>query len=361
MWSLERKTAANGDPNGPRAVSLILVRRRPARAVTLSAVVGGLLSLVPLVIAPDPGPLRLLAFALLAVSSGALVVLGRTRPERVELTLGPGGLTWGDEPLPPPATVTLAGDGTEEPPLYVALVGWADGRARVALEGAEPGPVLADALELARYLGLELRPGWGLEGHFPEALGPAWESALSEPPDGGRAKTGSVDLPLWPAQRRVAGTTLVAGVFVLVSTAVFIESPERTIGPSALELALPFLAASFVIALGAVFWGMRRRIELSASGLDAGLVLFGVPFGKPARLGPAFACAFAVAPDDGPIRHVLFATASGPLSVVADPEGAGRIVSRAERQMASERAQADLPLATSARYRGPDRPARLRS
>ncbi len=360
MWSVEAKAAPEGDQQG-RAASVVLVRHRPARAVTLSAVVAALLSAVPLVIAPAPGLFRLLTFALLALSCVALAYLGRARPERVELTLKAGGLTWGGEPLPPPSHVTLAGDGTEEPPHYLALLGWADGRERVALEGDEPGPVLAGALELARRFELEVRPGWGLERHFPAALGPAWESVTSDPPTSGLEKTGSVELPLWPAQRRVAGTTLVAGVFVLISTVVFVRSPERTIGPSALELALPGLAAGLTIALGAVFWGMRRRIELSAGGIEASVTLFGVPLGKTRRLGPTTAPAFAVSPDDGPIRHVLLATPSGPVSVIADPEGAERFVSRAAEAAASERPEAELPLATSARYRGPDRPARLRS
>ena len=360
MWSLEKTAATGTDPGAP-APSIVLVRRRPTRAVALSAVVGGALSLVPLVIAPDPGLPRLLTFALLAASSVGLVVLGRTRPERVELARKQGGLAWGAEPLPPPAVVALRGDATEEPPRYVALVGWADGRERVALEGDEPGPVLADALELARRLELELRPGWGLERHFPEALDQAWERATSDPPGSGASKTGPVDLPLWPAQRRVAATTLIAGAFVLISTAVFIRAPERTAGPSPLEVVLPVLAACLTITLGAVFWGMRRRIVLSERGIDSGLVLFGFPLGKVIRLGPRAAQAFAVAPDDGPVRHVLFATSSGPFSVIADPEAAAKLVSRAGRVAASERPQAELPLATSARYRGPDRPARLRS
>lgn len=356
MWSLERKAPADGAPE-PR---IVLLCRRPTRAVILSAVVAALLAVVPLVIAPQPGLLRLFTFALLALSSAALVYLGWARPERVELERRTGGLTWGAEPLPPPSHVALAGDGTEEPPRYVALVVWPDGHERVALEGDEPGPVLADALELARRLELEVRPGWGLERHFSAAFGPAWERARSDPPNGAAAKTGSVELPLWPAQRRVGGTTLVAGVFVLISTVVFIRSPERTIGPSPLELVLPGLAATVVIALGAFFWGVRRRVEVSGDGIDASLVLFGVPLGKATRLAP-IAPAFAVSPDDGPVRHVLLATPSGPVSMIADRDGAERLVSRAPQSAPPERLQAELPLATSARYRGPDRPARLRS
>jgi hypothetical protein len=125
-----------------------------------------------------------------------------------------------------------------------------------------------------------------------------------------------------------------------------------------------------VIALGTAFWGMRRRIELSADGIDSTLVLFGVPLGKPARLGPTPAPVYAVSPDEGSVRHVLIAAPSGPASLVADRESAERLVSRATQSAASERAPmgasvgapaAELPLATSARYRGPDRPARLRS
>src|SRR5262245_61028774 len=132
MWSLEKTAATGGDQGAERPALAVLVRRRPTRAVTLSALVGGLMSLVPLVIAPEPGALRFLTFGLLAASAVGLVVLGRTRPERVELARKQGGLSWGSEPLPPPAFVSLAGDATEEPPRYIAIVGWADGRERVA-------------------------------------------------------------------------------------------------------------------------------------------------------------------------------------------------------------------------------------
>jgi hypothetical protein len=122
---------------------------------------------------------------------------------------------------------------------------------------------------------------------------------------------------------------------------------------------LPGLATGLVIALGAAFWGARRRIEFSAEGIESTLILFGLPLGKSTRLGPKSAPAFAVSPDAGPVRHVLIAAPSGPVSVVADRDSAERLVSRAAPSAAPERAE--LPLATSARYRGPDRPARLRS
>src|SRR6185295_7929372 len=144
----------------------------------------------------------------LAASGGALVFLGWSRPRRVELVMKQGGVTWGGEPLPPPAYVALGGGSTEEPPAYRALVGWNDGRERVALERDDPAGVLRDAVELAARLGLELRPGWGLERHFPATpFASAWESAASESPEGGVTATGPVDLPLWPIQRRSAAIT----------------------------------------------------------------------------------------------------------------------------------------------------------
>jgi hypothetical protein len=170
-----------------------------------------------------------------------------------------------------------------------------------------------------------------------------------------------IDVAAWHAQRRVGGTTFVAGVFVLVSTAVFARSPERSIGPSSLELALPVLAACFAIVLGAILFGVRRRIEFSAAGLDAMTLLYGFPVGQKTRLASGVLRAFAVAPDRGPARHVLFATTSGPVSLTADPEGADWLVSRVRHPAPSKPPVAPRSRPTSARYRGPDRPARLRS
>src|SRR5688572_9333299 len=103
MWVLDQKHSG-----------IVLVRQRPARAVTLAGFLGAIVSLVPLVVAPDPGPLRFFSFAVLALTSGALVFLGWSRPKRIELVQKTGGLTWGDEPLPPPSYVLLSGDSTED-------------------------------------------------------------------------------------------------------------------------------------------------------------------------------------------------------------------------------------------------------
>jgi hypothetical protein len=340
---------------------IVVLWRRPMRAVTLAGVVGAVLSLVPLFIAPDPGPLRLACFALLAIASVSLAFLGWTRPVRVEISKGTFGLDWGGEPLPLPACVSLDGDPTEDPPLYQAVVCWDDGRRRVVLERDEPGPVLADALEIGKRLGLDVQPGWGLERHFSAtSLAVGWASAAASEPSIAKSPS-HVDVALWHAQRRVAGTTFVAGIFVLVSTAVLIRSPERSIGPSTLELALPVLAACFAIVLGAILFGVRRRIELSPAGIDATTLLYGFPIGSRTRLASGVARAFAVSPDGGPARHVLFATTSGPASIAAHSEGAGWLVARMLQPAPSKPAPAARPLATSARYRGPDRPARLRS
>jgi len=334
------------------------------RAVTLVGVVGTLLSLVPLLIAPDPGLLRLVCFAVLALASLSLVFLGWARPDRVEIVKGASGVNWGGETLPVPAYVVLDGDRTEDPPLYQAVVCWDDGMRRVVLERAEPGPVLADALALAKRLELDLRPGWGLERHFSATgLTEGWASAAASEPSIATSTSPShhVDVQPWHAQRRVAGTTFVAGVFVLVSTAMFMRSAERSIGPSTLELALPVLAACFAVVLGAILFGTRRRIELSSAGIDATTLLYGFPIGSRTRLASGVARAFAVAPDRGPSRHVLFAATSGPASVAAHPEGADWLVARILHPAPSKPAPPARPLATSARYRGPDRPARLRS
>jgi hypothetical protein len=333
------------------------------RAVTLAGVVGALFSLVPLLIAPDPSPLRIACFAVLASASLALVYLGWARPERVEISKLSSGLDWGGERLPPPTYVALEGDRTEDPPLYRAVVCWDDGERRVALERDEPGPVLADALTLSKRLGLELRPGWGLERHFSgNSLVEAWQSAVpGEPPLGTGMPASHVEVAVWHAQRRVAGTTLVAGVFVLASTVVFARSPERSVSPNALEIALPLLAACFAVALGGILFGLRRRIELSSSGVEGSMLLYGISLGPKTRIASGVTRAFAVAPDRGPARHVLFAASTGPASVAAYSEGADWLVERTLNRAASKPTPVERPLATSARYRGPDRPARLRS
>jgi hypothetical protein len=339
MWVLDQKHSG-----------IVLVRQRPARAVTLAGFLGAILSLVPLFVAPEPGPVRFLSFAVLALTSGALVFLGWSRPKRIELVQKTGGLSWGDEPLPPPSYVLLSGDSTEEPPAYQALIGWEDGRKRLALERDEPAEVLGDAIELARRLGLELRPGWGLEQHLP-AVGftAAWKSIVTGSPESGAASSAPVDLPLWPLQRRAAGITFVAGLFVLVVTASLIRSPHRSAEPSALSLMLPVLAAGLTVVIGAVLLGIRRRIELGANGIASTTVVFGYASSRRSVLGPAAVKAFGVAPDRGAVRHVLFATSSGPLSVAADPDSARVLSARLERARTNQTPPAELPLATSAR------------
>ena len=333
------------------------------RAVTLAGVVGAILSLVPLLIAPDPGFLRFVCFAVLALASLSLVFLWWARPERVEITRGPSGFSWAGQSLPSPTHVALEGDATEDPPLYRAVICWPDGGRRVVLERDEPGPVLAEALELSKRLELDLRPGWGLERHFSATgLTEAWASAGAFEPSLEKVTPEShVDITAWHAQRRVGGTTFVAGVFVLVSTTVFIRSPERSVGPSSLELALPVLAACFAIVLGAILLGVRRRVEFSAAGVDVMTLLYGFPVGPKTRVASGVARAFAVAPDRGPVRHVLFATSSGPVSLTADAEGADWLVARVVHPAPSKPPVAPRSRPTSARYRGPDRPARLRS
>ncbi|HEX6764465.1 MAG TPA: hypothetical protein VF103_03285 [Polyangiaceae bacterium] len=351
MWALER--------NRP---GVVLVRRRPARAVTLAGTLGAVVSLVPLLIAPDPGVVRFVTFAVLALSSASLVFLGRARPEQVELVAKAGGLVWGDEPLPPPAHVVLSGDDTEEPPTYCAFVVWADGKQRLALERSEPAGVLADSMELSKRLELDLRPGWGLENHFGEThFREAWESTPEEPPPPGSTPSVVVDLPLWPVQRNTAVIALVSGIFVLVVTWMLARSPERSVAPSAFALVLPGLSASIGIALGTLLFGIRRRLERSGHGIVASLVLFGVTLGKKASLTPAPRRVFGVAPIAGPVRHALFSTSDGPFALSSDARGVARLALPAVESDPPEAASAELGLATSPRYRGPDRPARLRS
>ena len=350
MQVLDETSASSG--------GVVLVRHRPARAVVVAGSFGGLLALVPLFIAPGVDAVRFLTFVVLATASAALVFLGRGRTQRIPLVSKPSGLVWGDEPLPPPAYVALSGNGTEEPPSYQALIGWSDGRQRVALERNEPGPLLRDALTLARRLGLAVRPGWGLERHFSEvAFVDAWESAGG---DLGRAEAarGPADLTIWPAQQKTATICLAGGVFVPIVTVFLARSPDRAVTPSALELVLTALLSVVGLVLGVLFFGLRRRIELTPRGIQSSLVFFGRVLGKSRTLGPKAARAFAVAPDQRFVRHVLFATSTGPVSIASDPDGAERLVAA---DAASERLAPELPLVTSARYSRPDRPARLRS
>jgi hypothetical protein len=351
------------DEKSPSSEGAVLVRRRPTRAVALAGVFAGLLAFVPLYIAPGIEPLRVATFLVLATASVALVRLGRSRsrPERTVVVRRPDGLVWGAESLPLPSHVALGGDGTEEPPVYRALVVWADGRERVALESSEPGPLLRDALALARRLELDLRPGWGLEQHFPAAgFVAAWERAAAEARSNGHARAASVDLPLWPVQRKTAAICLASGFFVLLVTAGLARSPERSASPSALELVLTALSAAIGLALGAAFFGLRRRTTLSGDRLRATITWYGRPVGDETDLGAVAPRAFGVTPDGAFVRHVLFVSAGGPISLVADAESAERLTARAADPSPPERLSPPRAT-TSPRYSRPDRPARLRS
>jgi hypothetical protein len=329
------------------------------RACGLAAVFAALLSIFPLVIAPGIQPSRVVTFLILASASAALAWLGWSRTERIELARRPDGLQWGRELLPEPACLALSGAANEEPPLYRAVMGWADGSERVVLERSEPGSVLREAFTAARVLEVELRPGWGLEQHFSQDdFARAWERASTEP-SGGAARAAPVDLTLWPVQRKTAAICVAAGVFVPVVTAFLARSPYRSVSPSALELWLTGLSSAAGIALGVLFFALRRRVALEDGRFLSTLVLFGRPIGSGVDLGAAPVRVFSVAPDGAFARHVLFAMPEGPVSVPADPEGAERLV-RGVDTVAPEPLAAS-PRVTSRRYPRPDRPARLRS
>ncbi|HEX6765810.1 MAG TPA: hypothetical protein VF103_10045, partial [Polyangiaceae bacterium] len=330
---------------------VVVVRRHPTRAVTLSGTLAFVLAVVPLVIAPELGATQILASLCFALAGAALFYLGRSRREPSELRRTDGGIAWGDEPLPPPAFLALDGKSLEDPPTYQAFVVWSDGQRRLALEHTEPSVVLEDALLVAERLELELRPGWGLEDHLPET-GPAllFREALARGAPNG--VTGASDLPAFPMQKRPALVTLVAGAFVVVETVFLARSPARLVVPSSFALALAGIAAMFPLAVGSMLLGLRRRVEVSRHGIESTSVLFGMPLKRRVLAGVAPSRVFGVSPDGGPVRHLLFATAGGSLSVAADDESIRRLVSPADEPATRDgpRARAELG-ATSARYR----------
>jgi hypothetical protein len=132
------------------------------------------------------------------------------------------------------------------------------------------------------------------------------------------------------------------------------------VSPSALELVLTGLSSFVGIGLGTLFFGLRRRVKTSGGRLLSTFVFYGTRVGKEMELGPARARAFAVTPDSGFVRHVVFATATGPRAFAADPEGAERLATGGIEPALAERVASPARV-TSARYRSPDRPARLRS
>jgi hypothetical protein len=339
----------------------VVVRRRTVRAVTLSGALALVLAVVPLVIAPDLGTTQILASLCFALAGAALVFLGRSRLEPSEIKRTDGGITWGDEPLPPPAFVALDGRSLEDPPAYQAFVVWSDGRRRVLLEHSEPSLVLEDALLFAERLELELRPGWGLEEHLPETGSSlAFREALARGAPNG--VTGASDLPAFTMQKRPAQITLVAGAFVVVEALFLARSPARLVVPGTFALALAGIAAMLPLAVGSMLLGLRRRVEVSRRGIESTSVLFGMQLKRRVLSSFAPSRVFGVSPDGGPVRHLLFATAGGPLSVAADYESVRRLVVAADELAAADAPRPRAALgATSARYRGPDRPARLRS
>lgn len=295
---------------------MVLVRRRPAGPTIIAGALFIALGSVALLPDAPLTPARLATFLVLASAgllliaaglpreslSTALPAAGRTKPSRLELT------------------------GAEGPDRYRAELIFPDGARRVVLERDEPAGVAADAMALAKYLDVTVRPGWGLEAGD-------WSVLSSSVPSGAaphliEREVAAVARPL-PRQRVAALTTLWAGCFVLVVSILMALSPYRSgITPSGLSVLLPGLSVAATLLIGVWLLGLRERLVLRARGIECSRAWFGRDLGPRRVFDVPVLGAFAVSPRGDTVRHLLVATGAEPLAFAAEP-ASGRALARA--------------------------------
>jgi hypothetical protein len=286
---------------------MVLVRRRPAKPSVIAGVLFGALATVPMLSGAELSGPRLVTTLAMATVAGALIWLGRASDIRYAL---PSGL--GKSRLPAPARIELSGGES-----YQARLLRSDGSSALLFERSEPTGVVRDVLELSARFSLPVRPGWGLDDV-------AW-AVLSEPPGTSRADA-RLEPPVvaesWPLvrQRTAAFTSLWAGVFVLVVSIVLAVSPYRSgITPSFLSVVLPALAVVHALVVGAWLVGLRERLTLGSRRIECARLWFGRPLGRALTIDTTVNGVFSVGPTNTAVRHVLLATANGPLAFAVDP------------------------------------------
>jgi len=295
------------------------------RPPALVAIAFWLAAPLPLIV-PDRSDTVHYAFSALLVAIGVALTLSSVRRPASRLEFGLRLFKTDDHarPMAEAREVVLSGASEEAAdPTYRAELVFESGQRELLLEHSEPARVLRDLSLLLPRLELPVRVGWGLpEGAWP------WQSPSSARASArkveGELETIVLDPPA--SSRRPALALLFGGVMLGALQAILITSAVKRASPvSPLSVALALASVATVLAIGAVVWS--RRFIVTAGGRVAIRVrVLGVDIGTLSEADAPLSDAWPVSPDGGTPRHVLLATAAGPLSVPCEGDAAARLV-----------------------------------
>jgi hypothetical protein len=298
------------------AQSLALREQRSMRPTFIAGLLFACMEIVPLTANTPFTPLRGVGIGLLLVMAIALVRSGLPGTRTLALPRAATGA----------APVSVAFEGESLPPLYRALLVFADGSRAAVLESGDPARVLDDAAFLSRSLQLSLGNAWGLEPH--SLLDLTRPISQEQPLSAAASAYVGVHTPL-PGQRAAAYTTLWASGFVLIASFVMSDGPERHgLVPSVLSVTLPCLAG--LVLLGMALWmlGLREELSVTGAGYTRRRTWFGLALGSPVVREARVGLSALVTPADGAAGHLLLATDRGLVAVTAESKEGTRWLGR---------------------------------
>jgi hypothetical protein len=290
------------------------------RPAVLVAVAFWVTAPLPLFV-PDRSGTVHYAFSALLVAIGAVLALSSIRRPASRLEFGPRIFRTDDHvrPIAEAREVVLTGGDDAVEPTYRAEIVFESGHRELLLEHSEPARVLRDLSVLLPRLDLPVRAGWGL----PDGARP-WRSPSAPP-----ASPRTPDAELEPivveraaSARRPAQALLFGGVGLgALQTILITSAVKRASYVSPLSLGLALSSVTIVLTIGLIVWS--RRIVVSADRrVTVRVRILGMEVGTLGQADAPLSDAWPVSPDGGTPRHVLMATAAGPLSFPCEGKGA---------------------------------------
>jgi hypothetical protein len=289
---------------------------------------------LPLIV-PDRSDTVHYAFSALLVAIGAALTLSSIRRPASRLEFGPQVFRTDDHtrPMADAREIVLSGVSEETvDPTYRAELVFETGQRELLLEHSEPARVLRDLSVLLPRLELPVRVGWGL----PESARP-WQSP-SLPPASARkvdAELETIAVEPSTSSRRPALALMIGGVMLgALQTILITSAVRRASHVSLLSLSLALASVATVLAIGSIVWS--RRIVVTTGGRVAVRVrMLGIDAGVLGEVDAPLSDAWPVSPDGGTPRHVLVATAAGPLSIPCEGDAAAGLVRALKARAAS--------------------------
>jgi hypothetical protein len=304
------------------------------RPPALVAVAFWLAAPLPLIV-PDRSDTVHYAFSALLLAIGVVLTLSSVRRPASRLEFGPRVFRTDDHarPMAEAREVVLSGAPEEvADPTYRAELVFESGQRELLLEHSEPARVLRDLAALLPRLELPVRVGWGL----PEGSRP-WQSP-SSPQSSARNVDGKDEAIVLepPASARRPALALIIGAVVLgaIQAILIISAVKRASHVSPLSLGLALVSVVTVLAIGSIVWS-RRIVVITGERVAVRVRVFGIDAGTLGEADAPLSDAWPVSPDGGPPRHVLVATAAGPLSVPCEGDAAAGLARTLKRRATS--------------------------